>query len=284
MVPPRHIQDRLRDFGALSDDDIPLTETALLLAQIDRPGSTTEPYERHLRGLVEDVRAYVEGGRTPLPHAEGFAEALAQVLVKRHGYFGTNDVFDDVEGANLMRCIERRSGLPAALTLIYLHVARGLGRPMEAIDFPGRVLARLDHPDGRLILDPFDAGATLDAPAMRALLKTFAGREAELSPDRFKTMSNRRVLVRLFENVKIRFLRSGDLEKALTSVETMLMFAPGLARLWREAGILHARLDHLADAVDALEQYLEFDTRERFRYDAGVLLRKLKGRMRKSGL
>ena len=37
---------------------------------------------------------------------------------------------------------------------------------------------------------------------------------------------------------------------------TTLLFAPQVDMLWREAGILHARLNHFSDAVCALERFL----------------------------
>lgn len=279
MTPPRHISKKLKDLGYLDDHNIALIDTALLLACIDRPGASIDPYQRHLDALVTDVITYVQGGSEPITSLTGQAEALVQVIVKHHGYFGADDAFDDIDGANLMRCIDQRSGLPVTLALIYLHVGRAMGWAMEAIDFPGRVLIRLDHPDGRVIMDPFDGGATMEAPVLRALLKSFAGQDAELTPDRFQAMSNRRILVRLVENIKVRHLKAGELEAALTSIETMLMFAPKLAQLWREAGVIHARLDHLPEAVDALEQFLNFDTQEQSRYAASVLLQELRGRL-----
>lgn len=279
MTLPTLIKSKLQDVGKLDDHHVPLIETALCLAQIDRPGSATEPYERHLETLVQDLGNYIAGGSHPLETATDYAEALQQVLVKHHGYIGGEDAFDDIESANVMRCIDRRSGLPVTLSLIYLHVGRALGWSIEAIDFPGRVLVRLEHRGARVIIDPFDGGAVLETPALRALLKTFAGQEAELTPDRFQPMTNRRVLVRLLENVKIRALRAGHMEDALGCIEVMLMFAPGLSQLWREAGVLHARLDHLIEAVEALEQFLEFDTQDQNRYAATVLLQELRGRI-----
>ena len=182
MSPSQETRARLIAFAEYDDDAVPLTETALLLAQADRPGADPQPYLRHLDSLVDDVRTYAEAGSEPVKRAAEQVEALVQVICRHHGYFGTEDVFDDIESANLMRGIDRRSGLPVVLSIVYRHVADGLGWHLDAIDFPGRVLLRLEAESERIIFDPFDGGAILDVPTLRGLLKTFAGQEAERTP------------------------------------------------------------------------------------------------------
>ena len=45
-------------------------------------------------------------------------------------------------------------------------------------------------------------------------------------------------------------------DEALEAIETMVLFAPDETDLWYEAGLLHARFDHVEDAVRMLEEYL----------------------------
>ena len=44
--------------------------------------------------------------------------------------------------------------------------------------------------------------------------------------------------------------------RALDAVEAMLLFAPEANHLWRDAGVLHAKLGQLGGAVRSLERYL----------------------------
>ena len=81
--------------------------------------------------------------------------------------------------------MDRRRGLPVALAIIYIHAARGIGWPIEGLNFPGRFLVRLGAPDGRAVLDPFEGGEIRDAVALRELLKFGAGAAAELAPEHF---------------------------------------------------------------------------------------------------
>ena len=52
----------------------------------------------------------------------------------------------------------RRKGLPVALGVFYLHVARRCGLMVQGVDFPGHFLLRIETEEGPLALDPFTEG------------------------------------------------------------------------------------------------------------------------------
>jgi len=280
LRPSTKIRDRLSRIGGQAEEDIDLTEAALVLGSIDRPGVAFDPYRRHLDRMAEDVGLYAGGvGAYEGCPIELRAEALCQVIAKRYGYAGGEDVFDDKDGANLSRVIDRRQGLPVVLGVIYIHVARALGWPIEGVDFPARFLVRLDHEGERAMLDPFDGGVLLTPQDMRGLFKAVSGNHAELTPDHYQAAGARRILLRIQNNIKVRYLRADRLDDALETIQLMLLFAPDEATLWREAGLLSARMDRITDAVAALEEYLRHDTSEAARYRASILLQELRGRL-----
>lgn len=264
--------------GNQDDTDIDIGETALTLAAAGRPGAWFAPYRRHLEKITDEVGAYAQRGPRDVPLALRH-EALVQVIHKRMGYAGTEDSFDDIDAANLMQVIDRRSGLPVAIGILYLHAAAKLGWAACGVDFPGRFLLRLDTDAGRLIFDPFDGGRELTPPDLRLLLKAITGPGAELTQEHYRSAGPRGVLLRLQNNIKIRRLEANQPEAALAIVESMVMIAPLEPALWRECGLLHARLEHIAKAVAALEEFLRLSVSEQARYSTSSLLQELRGRL-----
>lgn len=272
---PREYLVRL---GGLADDDIDLAEAALALGALERPRVSLEPYRRHLVKVAAEVGAYAAAARLE-GDVKGRAEALAHIIGRRYGYGCDTDTYDELEAANLMRVIDNRRGLPVVLGILYIHVARRLGWTMTGLDFPSRFLIRLEHDGRRLILDPADGGAALDPTALRALLKTVAGNDAELTPDHYRPAGNRAILYRMQNNIKVRLLKDSKLEEALRVIEAMALFAPAMPELWREAGLINARLDNLRAAVAALEEYLRRGGGDPERHRASALLQELRGRL-----
>lgn len=269
-------QSRLGEIGRLPDPAFPLADCALWLARATQPGLNLEPYRRHLTRLAEDVADFA-GAAEVDPAA--MRDALLQVVVRRYGYGGNEAVFDDLDAANLSRVIDSRRGLPVALGILYLDICGRLGWPLVGIDFPGRFVLRLGDGAGRLVVDPFEDLRPLDAQALRALLKAVIGPQAELTPNHMVEMTGRRVVLRLEDNIRVRQMRRGDLAAAAETLEAMLLVAPEDGVLWREAGVVNARLGQLQRAVAALEEYLRRAPGAESGYQASLLLQELRARL-----
>ena len=272
------IEARLSDFGRREDGDVDLAEVALLLAALDRPRVTLERYRDHVAMLqLETAR---EAARLGADRSlESRLQALRAIMVEKYGYRGERLTYDDLQNANLMRVIDRRKGLPVALGILYIAVARHQGWSASGLGFPGHFLLSLELGGARVIVDPFDGAKALDTSALREMLKALLGPEAELKPLHYAAVSSRAILLRLQDNIKLRLLQSRRPVQALRVIESMMRFAPGEARLWHEAGAIHAKLGNLKAATRSLQQYLDFGAESDNLHDAALMLQQLKARL-----
>jgi len=273
VTPRLQAEEILREIGTRSDEDIDLAEGALALAALDRPGVALDRYRDHIALLADDVGDALSGKGVTL------SDALNNVVLKSHGYCGDMLTYDDIQNANLMRVIDRKKGLPVALGILYLHAARAHGFAADGINFPGHFMIRIGEDGARLIIDPFNEGIERSVVDLRELLKATAGMEAELAPEHYAAVGNRDILVRLQNNIKARHERAGRPEDALRVVEGMLMFAPDMIPLWREAGVIHARIGNLGAAIEAFQTIIERADTDAARHDAAAIVQKLKSRL-----
>lgn len=265
-------RDRLAALAEAEDIAIGLTETALMLAALDRPQA---PFGDYLAWRDEVADELTAAGTV-----EDRAGLLADTLAGRRGLRGCDRDDDDVRNANMMWVIDNCRGVGDALGLLWLDAARAAGWDAAALSFPGRVLVRLGDGSGRsVIVDPFRCGQRMEPHDLRALVKTMAGPDCELRPGHSAVLGNRDLLVRLQNDIKLRLLRCGRMDKALTIVETILLFAPNHAILWREAGLMHMRLGRPKPAIAALEQFIARDASTAARHRAAQLIQDIRLRM-----
>jgi regulator of sirC expression with transglutaminase-like and TPR domain len=265
----------LRDLGASGEQILPIAEAALALASFERPRVGPSRYREHLRVLARDVGRHAGAGGDAAAHAR----ALNEIILLKNGYTGDELTYDDLQNANLMRVVDRRKGLPVALGILYMHAGRAQGWETVGLAFPGHFLIRLSDGAERLILDPFHGGQVCGAVELRELLKATTGQESELHAEYYAPVSDRDVLLRLQNNLKARLLQAEHHERAVGVVETMLMLAPDLAELWREAGMLHARLGNMRAAAAALEQFVLRAPDGMARHQAAAMLQQLKAKL-----
>ena len=265
----------LRELGASGERVLPIAEAALALASFDRPRVGFKRYRDHLKLLARDV------GRHPgaVGDLAARTRALNEIILLKNGYSGDELTYDDLQNADLIRVIDRRKGLPVALGLLYIHAARAQGWDMAGLAFPGHFLVRLSEGRERVIIDPFHGGQICGAAELRDLLKAATGHESELLPEHYAVVSDRDVLLRLQNNLKARLLQAQDARRALAVLETMLMLAPDIAELWREAGMLHRDLGNMRAAAAALEQYVVRADDGMARHRAAAVLQQLRSQL-----
>jgi regulator of sirC expression with transglutaminase-like and TPR domain len=130
--------DELRHLGELCAGDgrrLDLLEVALAMSVLRR-GEAIDlvPLRQHVASMAAALADLVRR-RGPAP------ERLADVIARAYAYRGDSETYDDLQNADLARVIERRKGLPVALSILYLHIARAQGWDAEGLAFPG-------HPGG----------------------------------------------------------------------------------------------------------------------------------------
>jgi regulator of sirC expression with transglutaminase-like and TPR domain len=271
------LEDTLRRIGEGADQAIDLAETALLCAAHERRDLDLAPSRQHLQAIAAEMShaAGLDSLRATDEGLEACCDALRYVMAEKFGYRGDEETYDDLRNADLSEVIQRRRGLPVALSILYMHAARSLGWRIEGLNFPGHFVIRLYGDRQAAILDPFAGGIARSIQDLRQLLKAQSNDKTELKPDHFAPLENRQILIRLQNNIKVRRIQEGDLKGAERALQRMLWIAPAQAELWRESGILNIRLDNLLAARRSLTRYLELAENDQQRQRAARLLQEL---------
>ena len=241
---------RLRELCAGGGERVDLLEAALILSILQRDEAIDlAPLHQHVMAITRDL--------ADLVHRRGAQpDRMADVIASAYGYRGDSETYDDLQNADFAKVIERRKGLPVALSILYLHVARAQGWESEGLAFPGHFLIRIEIDGARHVLDPFNNGLACDAAEMRALLQRVLGPQADLRPEHFDAVPDCDVLLRLENNVRLRLAKRDDWAGSSRSLDRMLAIAPDRAELLFESGQINARLDNRRAAIAAFERFL----------------------------
>jgi regulator of sirC expression with transglutaminase-like and TPR domain len=232
--------------GAADDDAFPLIGAAFACAIHEKPGRDLNIP----RALIEQAAARLqERLRRASPQA-----AMAETMAGDLRFSGDTATYDDLDNADLISVVERRKGLPVALGIIYIDVARRCGLVVRGLDFPGHFLLRLETRDGPMAIDPFSGGQPVETAELtrRAL---FAG----LPPDAagrhdllLSPVSDRAVVTRLQNNILARAQQGGDIERAEGAALRCALLNPAEPQFWLYVASAREARGALAGALQAL--------------------------------
>jgi regulator of sirC expression with transglutaminase-like and TPR domain len=232
------------------DDRIDLAEAALLIAREEYPGLEVGAYLRRLDELAAAARPAVHPDS---PAAEQVAQLNRFMFVER-GFAGNRDNYYDPRNSYLNEVLDRRTGIPISLSLVYSEVAQRLDLPVYGVSFPGHFLVKYAG-TSEIIVDPF-FGVVITQQECWQRLYGIYGSKARLDPRMLRPASRRETLVRLLSNLKQIYVDTADFDRALACVDRILLLQPDEPRELRDRGILYQRLECYAAALRDFERYL----------------------------
>jgi regulator of sirC expression with transglutaminase-like and TPR domain len=247
------MNDARREFSMLAArEPIPLARGALLIAKEQYPDLDVEKYLDQLAALSREAELAIRGGSDTVEKIQ----LLSEFLFTRKGFEGNRDQFGDPRNSFLNDVLERRLGIPITLSVLYIEIGRRLGLNLYGVSFPTHFLVKAVDERGELIIDPFNSGAILDLPEIRARLTQIYGQPVEVQPAMLKAVGARHILIRMLRNLKSIYASGADWPRALSTLDRILMLDPRSLEEILERGALYERLECFSAALDDYQSFL----------------------------
>jgi regulator of sirC expression with transglutaminase-like and TPR domain len=249
-----------------------LVPAALAIARVEYPALETTPYLQRIDEMGADARARIAGfaGRPALA-----VRALNEFIFDELGFRGNRERYDDPRNSFLNEVLDRRTGIPITLAVIYIEVARRAGLAVEGVNFPGHFLLRVSldttgdsaglepHDSERLvIIDPFHGGASLSETDCRQLLREHVGEEAAFDTTLLEPATRLHIVTRMLVNLKRLYVRMRSFPQARFVSDLLLTIDPSAIAELRDRGLLAYHLEDFAAALRDLEAYLRHRPRQ----------------------
>ncbi|MDH5577398.1 MAG: tetratricopeptide repeat protein [Betaproteobacteria bacterium] len=250
---------RFAELLARDETEIDLARACLLIAADAYPGLDIEGY----LGEIERLAVRLRGRMPPGGGAQDRVVALNRFLFDDLGYSGNADNYYDPRNSYLNEVLDRRTGIPITLSVLYLEIGWRVGLELEGVSFPGHFLVRLRVPGAMLVLDPFSGGEALAETDLRERLQRVipegaaGGVPVEALPlDPFlEPAGKRQILARLLRNLKGIYREKDQPQRLLDVLSRMLVVSPEAHGELRERGLLYQRLECYRAALKDLQDY-----------------------------
>ena len=245
--------DAVREFVgyvARPPEEIRLDEAALLLARTEYPSLDLSQQLARLDALA----ARAECDPALSPH-DNIAH-LNRLLFEVENFAGNEEEYDDPRNSYLNDVLDRKTGIPITLSLVYQEVARRRGLPIVGVGFPGHFLAKYLTPAGEILLDPYHRGAIVSLQECEEKLKTQFGDEAEFRPSYLAATSTKQTLSRMLNNLKGAFFRRKDFARVLTMIEMAVAVDPASRQEIHDRAMIYFLLRRYSHAMVDLRTYL----------------------------
>lgn len=240
------------ELASLSDDRINLAHGALLIAKAAYPDLDESLYLARLDRLASDVKRDL----TADIDAAAIIARINHILYDEEKFRGNREKYYDPDNSFLNRVLDRRTGIPITLCLIYIEVAGRLGLDVRGIGLPGHFIAALFHASGKIFIDPFNRGEIRSVDDCLEIVRTYTGET--LAPDLhwLQPIGRKELLARMLRNLKLIYARQDNDVMLFKMTHWILALQPDSPAELSERARLYEDMGNPARAVKDWERCL----------------------------
>jgi len=262
---------KFADIASLDDESIDLATAALAIAADEYPGLDLGFYLDKLEQIGIEARNAASGLSDPAQ----ILLAVNSVLFAGYGFHGNTKNYYDPRNSYLNQVIERRTGIPITLSIVYMTVADRAGLRLSGVGLPGHFVVK----HGEVLVDPFNGGILLNAAACAKLVEATSGGRLELAPEHLSAVSNKQILTRMLANLLGIYSKGKDFARAVRVVDRLLTIHPNQSDYIRDRGLLLAADGLDREAIQFLELYTRLSPEAADAPDIKRSIKKIKARL-----
>jgi regulator of sirC expression with transglutaminase-like and TPR domain len=245
-------QDPFFHLSQLEDEQIELTEGALLIAKDVYPDLEIGVYLRQLDRMAAEVQARIDKGSDSSEQVHH----LNHYLFEEQGFRGNQEDYYNPRNSYLNDVLERKLGIPITLSIVYMEVGRRIGLPLVGIGFPGHFLVKHKGKYLDTFVDPFEGGKMLSDEEMSQRLEWAFGQPVQMRPEFLPEVTNKQILARVLRNLKGIHFKQGAYEQAIKATERITRLELPSAVDYRDLGYLYYKVKSYRKSISAFEEYL----------------------------
>ncbi len=229
-----------------------LTQGALAIALCQMENVDLSQISQRIGELAQRIRQRVRGDQP-----QALLAHLHEVLFEEEGFIGATEDYDNPLNSFLPAVLERKKGLPIALSLVYKLVADAVGLHCWGLGLPGYFVVGVQAQGARLVIDPFEGGRALNQREIHEGIVGLLGEQMPWSDQWLAPVSNRYWLTRILQNLLNYYNDQGQYAQVGQMLEMEMILWPSEARLQRDLGLVLARIGMIEPATAWLRNYLQ---------------------------
>jgi regulator of sirC expression with transglutaminase-like and TPR domain len=152
---------------------------------------------------LDELADDLDPGESPAEQGD----AVAALIGGRYGFVGDEASYDHPDNSMLDLVLERGTGLPILLSVVYEEVARRREIPLHGVGLPGHFVVAHFGADPPLVYDPFAGGGRIEHEGPPELIRPWRPQETAL---------------RILNNLVASFAKHGDLMGTIRAAELRL--------------------------------------------------------------
>lgn len=228
--------------------DIDLVAVSLEIARDFDPHLDANSVRDWIEQRADEIRG-------PVASADSEADALtalSRCIHGTHGLTGGCAAFETTDGSYLHKVIERRTGIPISLSILYMAIADRVGLDLKGVASPRHFLTRYESSDGPLFVDAYHGGRVLTLDECRKFLAGVTNLPSDVITSRLAVADPRTIIIRVLNNLKGVHAKRQEWNAVWNVQHRLVALQPSCYDERRDLAVIAIKAGRPGSAVDLL--------------------------------
>lgn len=208
------IDKKLENLSANGEDF--LEEAIFLVSSLEYPEIDFDNYKMLIDKMALDIEKKIavdsDISLTPMEKIG----VVNQYLFEEKGFRGNTENFFDPDNSYINRVIDRKTGIPISLSILYILIAKRLALPVSGVNLPAHFIIKYKCPEDEFFIDPYNKGKIILKNEAICFLKFLGIQEEKYETVPFlMAAKDRDIVARMINNLVNIYDKKQDKEKVI---------------------------------------------------------------------
>lgn len=211
-----------------SDSDDLLENSMIALAEFGYPSTNKNEIKKIINEMSADISKKLKLLNSDLLLIKPLLllNTINDYLFNEKGFKGNSENYSDPDNSYLNKVLERKTGIPVTLSVVYLLIAKRLGIPVFGINLPGHFILKYTGGTEEYFIDPYNNGIIISLKEASDFIENIGMTNEDFKNIPYlKPATDKEIVLRVIRNLIEVYKTENDLTKSQQLEKLTLCFA-----------------------------------------------------------
>ena len=177
-----------------------LERAVFLISSYGYPNVDFDNYKMVIDKMAFDISNRIDKKSSKFLTSIEKINIINDYLFRKKGFKGNTKNYYDTDNSYINKVIDKKTGIPISLSILYLLIAKRLNLPVFGINLPSHFIIKYQDDKEEFFIDPFNEGIVISRKEAIKFLKQLGVSEKDFDNISFLNIASERDIIKRYIN------------------------------------------------------------------------------------
>jgi regulator of sirC expression with transglutaminase-like and TPR domain len=177
-----------------------LERAVFLISSYGYPNVDFDNYKMVIDKMAFDISNRIDKKSSKFLTSLEKINIINDYLFRKKGFKGNTENYYDTDNSYINKVIDKKTGIPISLSILYLLIAKRLNLPVFGINLPSHFIIKYQDDNEEFFIDPFNEGIVISRKEAIKFLKQLSVSEKDFDNISFLNIASEKDIIKRYIN------------------------------------------------------------------------------------